>query len=62
MLKESLKQRNDGQTMTIQEFNEMIDAAESDEENGRLSKASDIYRDIEEWNKPLFGQSQQKIN
>ena len=32
------------------EFNEMIDSAESDSENGRLMAASELKNEIDSWN------------
>jgi len=35
--------------MTIEEFNELIDSAESDSENDRMYNAGEILKDIDTW-------------
>lgn len=36
-------------SMTIEQFNEIIDKAEDDSKNGRMTSASDLRNEIDSW-------------
>lgn len=42
-------EKEEFESMTIEEFNERIDKSMEDSKNGRLSKASDLKAKMEKW-------------